>query len=433
MKKNQLLARYGLKKSDQPDSHAGQLLWRTRMNLGGIHLDHTAEVNESEWFKALQQASRQVDRFGGGCLIDPQTSELPLADIDPYMRGVVRWMNELEIHTAYCCDGHGKRTPYVVLMHNPTQKQLQLLKTCLPDGLQMLCQGKRISLETEGDTADLLLSFAERIQSIIQDPGQLIRYEAEKFKESLLELLDVPGESGSEEPIRRNVRRKLRKYVDDMYVDRAGNVLASIDCGDGPTVLLSAHMDVYREIDAGRHIVQEGTLLRSTSGILGADDRAGIAIILKVCETIHKTNFNGTLKIALTAKEEIGLVGSRNIDPWFMRDVDAAIVLDRRGSRDVVSSCRGVIPFCSPAYALLFEQAGILAGMNDWKVTAGGSSDARVYAAQFDIDAVNLSVGFQNEHTELEILDYLATYETSKLVEAVLHYQLIGRKNNTPL
>lgn len=220
------------------------------------------------------------------------------------------------------------------------------------------------------------------------------------------------------------------RMADDCFVDRAGNLLATIYCGEGPTVLLSSHMDMYEEIEPHRDIIQEGTILSSSKGILGADDRAGIAVILELCQRIHKTNFNGTLKVAFTVKEEIGLLGSQQIDPWFLQEVDAAIVIDRRGKRDIVTSCGGVIPFCSPSFGLIFEQAGVMAGMNDWKITEGGSSDAKIFAQKFGIPSVNLSAGFQNEHTEAETVDYVASYETVKLIETVLHQQLIPRNVN---
>jgi len=69
------------------------------------------------------------------------------------------------------------------------------------------------------------------------------------------------------------VRNRLRPFTDDLFVDRAGNLCATIDCGEGPTVLLSAHLDIYQELEEDRQIIQQGTLLSSTKGILGADVR----------------------------------------------------------------------------------------------------------------------------------------------------------------
>lgn len=51
--------------------------------------------------------------------------------------------------------------------------------------------------------------------------------------------------------------------------------------------------------------------------------------------------------------------------------------------------------------------------MDDWKTTSGGLSDAKVFA-EMGIPSVNLSVGYQHEHTEFETLNYKAAYETVK-------------------
>lgn len=422
------LASYGFQTSDlqhssqhQHSTLAGRLLERS-LDIAGISLDQLADYPEASWQEAILQACRE-DRLGGECLVDPLRGELPLADIDFHLKGVVRWMNELGVSTAYCCEGHGKRPPYAVLLALPTSKQKHLLRMCAPEGVLVRFQGKRVVWDTA--RPDQLLQMAARLYRIIDDPATLLHYEAEHFAVELVELLEVPGESGAEEPIRRVVRSKLRPLADDLFVDRAGNVCATLECGEGPTVLLSAHMDLYSELEAGRRIVRDGTQLSSTRGILGADDRAGIAVILELCRRIHRTNFNGTLKVALTVQEEVGLVGAQRLEPAFLEDVDAAIVIDRRGTRDIVTSCAGVTPFCSPAYGELFEEAGRLAGMPDWHMTPGGSSDARIYARQFGIPSVNLSAGYRYEHTEQETVDYLATYQTVKLIETVMHRQLI--------
>jgi tripeptide aminopeptidase len=95
-------------------------------------------------------------------------------------------------------------------------------------------------------------------------------------------------------------------------------------------------------------------------------------------------------------------------------------VVDRRENRDIVTSSWGIIPYCEQEYGELFEKAGQLAGMPDWKVTEGGSSDASLFA-EMEIQSVNLSTGYEHEHTNSEIVDYRASYETVRLIEAVLN------------
>lgn len=427
------LARFGLQESDllftwdQKPTIAEKLLRRILTNTG-LTIDELPTLEDAEWANTVKNASYGVERRGGECIINPLEEEIPLADIDLYMKGIIRWMNELGLYTLYCCDGHGRRTPYVSLFSYPSSKQLRLLHACAPVGMTIRPQGKKLLLQCQNPT-ELLLQFAERLHQAWSDPAALVELEAEQFKPSLLHLLSISGESGNEGRIRQFLRSRLTPMTDTLFVDRAGNLCGTVLCGEGPTVLLSAHMDLYEELAPDRQILQQGTVLSSSKGILGGDDRAGIAIILEVLRHFHQTNFNGTLKVAFTVKEEIGLIGAKKLDPSFLADVDAAIVVDRRGTRDIVTSCRGIIPFCPPSYGELFERAGVLANMPDWKITEGGSSDARILSEVFGIPAVNLSAGYQNEHTEEETLDYLASYQTVKLIVACLHHQLIKEKS----
>jgi hypothetical protein len=50
------------------------------------------------------------------------------------------------------------------------------------------------------------------------------------------------------------------------------------------------------------------------------------------------------------------------------------IVVDRRGTRDIVTSYAGIAPFCDDNYGRIFETAGALAGMSDWKMPPAASA-----------------------------------------------------------
>ncbi|MDV2686481.1 peptidase M20 [Alkalihalophilus lindianensis] len=357
--------------------------------------------------------------------IDPIKQELPLAELDPYIRGIVRWLNELGIHTTSCCDGHNSRPAVVHFKSHLTNPQIRILKACTLPEVRLRIEGKRAGFYYNPGEVHKLLDIAERIFTLVKDPKNIIELEAGLFKAKMIDLLSISGASGKRR-FGNYLRQKLKSLRDYTYMDRAGNLLAYLYCGDGPTVLLSANMVTVEEFEPGHIVLEEGTTLTSSKGILGADDRAGIAVILETLSRIGKMNFNGTIKVALTVKEEIGCVGTRGIDPEFIEDVDGATVVDRRGKRDIVTS-NGGVSFCPDGYGELFEEAGRLASMGDWKMTTGGLSDAKVFAS-YGITSVNLSAGYWNEHSEWEAVDYKATYETVKLVKGVLNHQLIPFK-----
>jgi tripeptide aminopeptidase len=424
-----LLARHGLRNADlspgAEGTYAGKWLFETLklMNSKGFTLE---DIQEKEFLPLLNEAARIVDGPGRETLIHPLESDLPLTMMDPHIRGIVRWLNELGIYTIYSCDGHGNVRAKIDLLRPLTISQINLLKAAVPSSMRLEINGKKLYFYY--NTVEELFQVAENLYMLLEKPEYLMDLEANHFKTRLITLLNIPGASQNERRIRQFLQQKLRSLTDYMYTDQKGNLLAYQYCGDGPTILLSAHMDTVEEIVADRVIIEEGTILKSSEGILGADDRAGIAVILEILAKIHHTNFNGTIKVAFTIEEEIGCRGARDIDPEFLEDVDGAIVIDRRGTRDIVTSYANVFSFCNEEYGQLFEQAGRMAGMNDWRMTPGGLSDAKIFA-EFGIPSVNLSAGYSFEHTDSETVNYKATYETCKLVEAVLHNRLIPQKN----
>lgn len=257
----------------------------------------------------------------------------------------------------------------------------------------------------------------KKIKSELED---VELYQRQLFYTNLEKLLSINGRSGEEEIVRQFVYEQLLEVVDHITVDQSGNILAQkkYRSGNGPTILLSAHLDIYEDLEHDRVILKNGKIWSSSKGILGADDRAGVAVILEMAKRLDNTNFHGVVKYIFTVKEEIGLVGARSVAEYFLRDVDAAIVVDRRNTGDIVVSNGSYFPFCHEIYGEFFEQVAQLKGLTGWKNTPGGSSDTKIWAEN-GIQSVNLSAGYKNEHTADEILDVEACYNVVKLLEGV--------------
>ena len=78
---------------------------------------------------------------------------------------------------------------------------------------------------------------------------------------------------------------------------------------------------------------------------------------LALAKTLHlEKHFSGKVKFIFTVEEEIGLGGARNVAAYFLWGLDAAIVIDCRGTGDIVISCGGSISFCDEAYGQLIEK-----------------------------------------------------------------------------
>lgn len=246
------------------------------------------------------------------------------------------------------------------------------------------------------------------------------------MKKEFIELLNIYGPSGHEQPVVDYLLPKLRDELglENVFLDSYGNLLAeeTYRSGLGPTILLSAHMDTVESVLEHREVLEDDNIIFSMDGGLGADDRAGIAIILHIIRQLETTNhpFDGTIKIAFTREEEIGSIGSYNMDKDWYEHVDLAIVVDRRGSRDIVIGNRQTI-FCSQSVAKFMDGIGELAGMPDWECVQGGYSDAVTFATN-GINTVNLSAGYYHEHTPIEYANLKEMNETAELILATLHF-----------
>ncbi|WP_034796973.1 M20/M25/M40 family metallo-hydrolase [Exiguobacterium chiriqhucha] len=433
MNQAEMMARHGLKEWMNETNKVMKELSYSIQKISAGELVEDEQI--VAYIESLQNEKGSWNSVGQEHLFNSKTEELPYYAFDAYIRGIVRWMNELGMMTMMCCDGHGERHAYVEMDGFLNDRQMHVLNLAIPSDSAVRIRFRKnrrrhtVLFDYSQTERKALLDIAEMLFKMSNDERYIQMLETERFKHRLLDWLEVPGESGREQKVRRRLTSSLRKLTDEQQIDEAGNLLATVRHGEGPTILLSAHMDTVERIKRGRVIHQEGTILTSSEGILGADDRAGIASVLEILERLPMTHFTGTIKVAFTVEEEIGLCGARGINQEFIRDVDAAIVLDRRGTRDIVTGCRGMFDFCEKSYGELFERAGRLVGMDDWKATRnGGSSDAKIFA-EFGIPSVNLSIGYRDEHTDFEEVDYCATFETVVLVETVLSHRLIQQNS----
>ena len=160
--------------------------------------------------------------------------------------------------------------------------------------------------------------------------------------------------------------------------------------GDLP-VCLCAHIDtVFSHLPETFYYDQEKSVLWSPQG-LGADDRAGNYAIIELLEKGHKPS------IILTDEEEKGGLGAEALIKKFpecpFEDCRAIIQLDRQGKKDAVYyDCDNKD----------FEKLIISYGFT----TAWGTfTDISIIAPQWKIAAVNLSVGYYNEHSVIETLN----------------------------
>jgi len=103
----------------------------------------------------------------------------------------------------------------------------------------------------------------------------------------------------------------------DKINGNTGNIIAKVPgtSKDQNSLLLMSHMDTVDHTDALEPVIDKGIIKSGGETILGADDRAGIAIILHVLEYLQQNNVNHRpLEIVFSVGEEKGMLGSSHLD-----------------------------------------------------------------------------------------------------------------------
>ena len=140
----------------------------------------------------------------------------------------------------------------------------------------------------------------------------------------------------------------------------------------------------------------------------GADDRAGIFAIVTLLK-----RFNLKPHVIVTTGEESGCIGAGKLIaamPKYPTDLKFMIQLDRRNRNDsVYYDCD------NKDFENFINQFG-------FKTEWGTFTDISVLAPVWGFAAVNLSVGYQDEHHEIERLHVDWLYETIDKVAQILWY-----------
>lgn len=152
---------------------------------------------------------------------------------------------------------------------------------------------------------------------------------------TLLELIKIDSHSGDEKNVAKYIKSRLNSIDIKNYSDDIGNVIAYIP-GSGKPLILNAHMDTVSPCKGVHPVIQNGIIKTRGITILGADDKAGIAIILELIQYLLYFNKNHIpLEVVFTVCEEDGMRGSKNLDFNKLRAKEG-LCLDASGSANNV-------------------------------------------------------------------------------------------------
>lgn len=133
-----------------------------------------------------------------------------------------------------------------------------------------------------------------------------------------LELAAIPSPSGEEAAVAGRVRAYLRDLGIEVDEDESGNLLARLPAvgGNGGTpIFLCAHLDTVPPSGPIEPVVADGVVTNGARTILGADDKAAVAVLLEAARLLlAEGRPHAGIELLFTTREETGLEGAFAFD-----------------------------------------------------------------------------------------------------------------------
>ena len=159
-------------------------------------------------------------------------------------------------------------------------------------------------------------------------PSKTRLLDEDRARQQLLALLKIPGLSGEEMLVADQIEKCLHAAgCKSVWMRRMpvrpplpgrfgmGNLVIRLPgvCA-GPCRMFLAHMDTVPLCRAAQPVVRQGHVVARGKTALGGDNRAGVAALVTVAETILKHKLpHPPLTFLFTVGEEIGLYGAKSV------------------------------------------------------------------------------------------------------------------------
>ncbi|MEH6948215.1 tripeptidase T [Bacillus sp. JJ634] len=146
-----------------------------------------------------------------------------------------------------------------------------------------------------------------------------------RLVEEFFELVQIDSETKNEAAIAKVLKEKFIELGLDVFEDDttaitghgAGNLICTLPATkEGvDTIYFTSHMDTVVPGNGIKPSIQDGYIVSDGTTILGADDKAGLAVMLEVLKVIKEQKIaHGKIEFIITVGEESGLVGAKALD-----------------------------------------------------------------------------------------------------------------------
>ncbi len=163
---------------------------------------------------------------------------------------------------------------------------------------------------------------------------------------TFLELIKIDSEAFNEKAMQEFMAARLKELGCTVYVDNAGKKYDTNAKGNvigvlpgtvkSKPIILSSHIDTVVPGKGIKAVVKKNRITSDGTTILGADDKAGVAIILEVLRTLKEQNEPyPPVEAVFTLTEENGMQGSKNLDYKKLKGREG-IILDNEELTDLL-------------------------------------------------------------------------------------------------
>lgn len=264
----------------------------------------------------------------------------------------------------------------------------------------------------------------------------------QRLVEEFIGLVQVDSETKHEAEIAKVLKERFEALGLQVEEDNSsaksgceGNNLcftlqATAGASDAPTIYFTCHMDtVVPGKGVKPQLGADGIIRSDGTTVLGSDDKAGIAAMLELIRVLQEDKIpHGTIRFVITAGEESTLLGSRNMEPGWVK-ADFGYAIDSNGE---VGGIAVAAPFQSKVYITIkgrTAHAGVNPENGISAITVAAKAVSRMPLGRIDKETTaNFGTFFASGETNIVTEKVELIGEARSLVKEKLLKQLDAMK-----
>jgi tripeptide aminopeptidase len=152
----------------------------------------------------------------------------------------------------------------------------------------------------------------------------------ERLLNEFLELVQIDSETKFETEIAKVLKQKFSdlglEVFEDDTTSQTGHGAGNLVCTLAATkegvdsIYFTSHMDTVVPGKGVKPSIKDGYVVTDGTTILGADDKAGLAVMFETIRVLKEQNIeHGLIQFVITVGEESGLVGAKALDSSLMK------------------------------------------------------------------------------------------------------------------